>query len=56
MNVRLEGEANDYVGKGMNSGRITLVPSEGTSKPGDQVILGNTCLYGATYSQWLFTR
>ena len=48
MNVRLEGEANDYVGKGMNSGRITLVPSEGTSKPGDQVILGNTCLYGAT--------
>ncbi len=48
MNVRLEGEANDYVGKGMNSGRITLVPSDSTANPGDQVILGNTCLYGAT--------
>ena len=48
MNVRLEGEANDYVGKSMNSGRITLVPSDGCASPGDQVILGNTCLYGAT--------
>ncbi len=48
MTVRLEGEANDYVGKGMNSGRITLVPSDDVQNPGDQVILGNTCLYGAT--------
>lgn len=48
MNVRLEGEANDYVGKGMNSGRISLVPSDSTANPGEQVILGNTCLYGAT--------
>ena len=48
MNVRLEGEANDYVGKGMNSGRITLVPADSTAHPGEQVILGNTCLYGAT--------
>jgi len=47
-NVRLEGEANDYVGKCMNSGRITLVPADGCATPGDQVILGNTCLYGAT--------
>ena len=47
-NVRLEGEANDYVGKCMNSGRITLVPTDGCAAPGDQVILGNTCLYGAT--------
>lgn len=48
MTMRLEGEANDYVGKGMNSGRITLVPDDGVANPGDQVILGNTCLYGAT--------
>jgi len=48
MDVRLEGEANDYVGKGMNSGRISLVPDDGCADPGDQVILGNTCLYGAT--------
>ena len=48
MNVRLVGEANDYVGKGINSGRITVVPPAAVQHPGDQVILGNTCLYGAT--------
>jgi glutamate synthase (ferredoxin) len=48
MHLRLVGEANDYVGKGMNGGTITLVPPSGGSDPGDQVILGNTCLYGAT--------
>jgi len=42
------GEANDYVGKGMNGGSLTLVPPPGRTDPGDQVILGNTCLYGAT--------
>jgi glutamate synthase (ferredoxin) len=48
MDLRLVGEANDYVGKGINGGRITLVPPAGGSDPGGQVILGNTCLYGAT--------
>jgi glutamate synthase (ferredoxin) len=48
MNVRLVGEANDYVGKGINGGRITVVPPPGGSDPGSKVILGNTCLYGAT--------
>ncbi len=48
MDVRLVGEANDYVGKGINSGRITLVPPAGGHDPGANVILGNTCLYGAT--------
>jgi glutamate synthase (ferredoxin) len=48
MNVRLVGEANDYVGKGINGGRITVVPPSGGNDPGSQVILGNTCLYGAT--------
>ena len=48
MNVRLVGEANDYVGKGINGGRITVVPPAGGNDPGRQVILGNTCLYGAT--------
>jgi len=46
--VRLVGEANDYVGKGINGGRITVVPPAGGHDPGSQVILGNTCLYGAT--------
>ncbi len=48
MNVRLIGEANDYVGKGINGGRLTVVPPPGGHDPGSQVILGNTCLYGAT--------
>ncbi|MCX5932578.1 MAG: glutamate synthase large subunit [Cyanobacteria bacterium] len=48
MDLRLEGDANDYVGKGINGGRITVVPSAATRDPGSQVILGNTCLYGAT--------
>jgi len=48
LNVRLVGEANDYVGKGLNGGRLTVVPPAGVQDPGSQVILGNTCLYGAT--------
>jgi len=48
MNVRLVGEANDYVGKGLCGGRITVVPPSSGNDPGSQVILGNTCLYGAT--------
>jgi len=45
MNIMLTGVANDYVGKGMNEGRIIITPkyySEGTAA------VGNTCLYGAT--------
>ena len=48
MQVKLVGEANDYVGKGMNGGRLTVVPPAGVQDPGSQVILGNTCLYGGT--------
>jgi glutamate synthase (ferredoxin) len=48
MHLRLVGDANDYVGKGMNGGTITLVPPPGRTDPANQVILGNTCLYGAT--------
>ena len=48
MEVRLVGDANDYVGKAMNGGRIVVVPPDGCIDPGSQVILGNTCLYGAT--------
>ena len=48
MNVVLLGEANDYVGKGMNGGCITVIPPVRNKEVGNQVILGNTCLYGAT--------
>ena len=53
--LRLTGEANDYVGKGMGGGRIVVVPpandaSIGAGDPSDTpaVLAGNTCLYGAT--------
>jgi len=48
MELRLVGDANDYVGKGINGGRIVVVPPPGGTDPGGKVILGNTCLYGAT--------
>ncbi len=49
MRLVLEGEANDYVGKGMNGGEIVIRPPSGAPfKAADNVILGNTCLYGAT--------
>nr|WDB00029.1 glutamate synthase [Cyanidium sp. THAL103] len=47
--LKLIGEANDYVGKGMSGGNIVIVPPKGISgDPSTQVIIGNTCLYGAT--------
>jgi glutamate synthase (ferredoxin) len=49
MKLRLEGEANDYVGKGMHGGEIAIVPpKEATYDPSENAIVGNTCLYGAT--------
>ncbi|MEA3142345.1 MAG: glutamate synthase large chain [Gammaproteobacteria bacterium] len=49
LHMNLEGEANDYVGKGMAGGRIVLrPPSQASFSARDTVIMGNTCLYGAT--------
>lgn len=49
MKLTILGEANDYVGKGMNGGQIIILPHEDNNcVASDQVILGNTCLYGAT--------
>nr|YP_010203996.1 ferredoxin-dependent glutamate synthase [Ahnfeltia fastigiata]UAT97516.1 ferredoxin-dependent glutamate synthase [Ahnfeltia fastigiata] len=49
MHLSLVGEANDYVGKGMNGGEIIISPpSTKNYMASEQVILGNTCLYGAT--------
>lgn len=46
---RLEGDANDYVGKGLSGGRIVIVPPTGSNfAPEDNIIAGNTLLYGAT--------
>ncbi|KAL7097751.1 hypothetical protein ACP275_10G162700 [Erythranthe tilingii] len=56
MNIRLVGEANDYVGKGMAGGEVVVTPEENPGfAPEDATIVGNTCLYGATGGQ-LFVR
>ncbi|TVQ97232.1 MAG: glutamate synthase large subunit [Deltaproteobacteria bacterium] len=45
----LEGEANDYVGKGMSGGRLVVRPTaDAPFAPEENVIIGNTALYGAT--------
>ena len=45
----LKGDSNDYLGKGLSGGRIIVVPPVGTTfNPSDNVIAGNTLLYGAT--------
>nr|YP_010902433.1 glutamate synthase [Hypnea nidifica]WCH54288.1 glutamate synthase [Hypnea nidifica] len=49
MHLNLVGEANDYVGKGMNGGEIIISPANSKNNDAsNQVIIGNTCLYGAT--------
>ncbi len=49
LNLNLTGDANDYVGKGMAGGRIVIRPPENSAfSARDTVIMGNTCLYGAT--------
>lgn len=49
LRLKVIGDANDYVGKGMAGGRITLIPpAERLYNAAAAVIMGNTCLYGAT--------
>ncbi|KAK4769055.1 hypothetical protein SAY86_027205 [Trapa natans] len=56
MNIRLIGEANDYVGKGMAGGELVVTPVDRTGFcPEEATIVGNTCLYGATGGQ-IFVR
>ena len=49
MSLKLEGDANDYIGKGLSGGRIVVVPPQGTLfRPEENIIIGNVALYGAT--------
>ena len=50
IHFKLEGEANDYVGKGLSGGTIAITAGPGASRRGD-VLAGNTVLYGATSGQ-----
>ena len=54
--LELEGDANDYVGKGLSGGRIVVYPPEGSTFAAEEnIIAGNTALYGATSGE-LFLR
>ncbi|MFA9421470.1 MAG: glutamate synthase large subunit, partial [Gammaproteobacteria bacterium] len=49
LNMNLEGDANDYVCKGMAGGKVVIRPPANSHfKSQDSTIIGNTCLYGAT--------
>ncbi|TAF43756.1 MAG: glutamate synthase large subunit [Sphingobacteriales bacterium] len=56
ISFELEGEANDYVGKGLSGAQIAIYPSkESTFAPEQNIIVGNVVLYGATSGE-LFIR
>ncbi len=49
ISLRLSGDANDYLGKGLSGGRITVLPPEGSTFAAEEnIIAGNVILYGAT--------
>lgn len=49
LRFELEGEANDYFGKGLSGGTLIVYPDrEATFKPEDNIIIGNVAFYGAT--------
>ncbi len=51
----LEGDANDYVGKGLSGGKIIVFPpQDSTFKPEENILIGNTVLYGATSGEAYF--
>jgi glutamate synthase domain-containing protein 3 len=53
--LELIGEANDYVGKGLSGGRITVQPSaKFRGNPADNIIVGNTVMYGAIEGECYF--
>ena len=53
--MELEGDANDYVGKGLSGGRIVIYPSKDMRiKPEENIIVGNTVMYGAISGECYF--
>ncbi len=55
VNFELEGDANDYVGKGMSGGRLIIYPQKNIQfKPEENIIVGNTVLYGAISGECYF--
>jgi len=53
--LTLEGDANDYVGKGLSGGKLIVYPPRGASFPPEEnILIGNTVLYGATSGEAYF--
>ena len=53
--LELEGDANDYVGKGLSGGKVVVYPPrESTFKPDQNILIGNVVLYGATSGEAFF--
>ncbi len=53
--LELEGDANDYVGKGLSGGRLVIYPpKENLFRPEENIIIGNTVLYGAIAGECYF--
>lgn len=49
LTLKLSGDSNDYIGKGLSGGKIIVVPPEGTKfKADENIIIGNVAFYGAT--------
>ena len=49
LTLELEGDSNDYFGKGLSGGKLVVYPPEGSAfQAGDNIIVGNVALYGAT--------
>jgi glutamate synthase (ferredoxin) len=56
MTLELEGDANDYFGKGLSGGKLIVYPPKGsTFVPEENIIIGNVALYGATAGE-IFVR
>jgi glutamate synthase (NADH) len=53
--LELEGDSNDYVGKGLSGGKIIVYPPRNSSfNPEDNIVIGNVALYGATKGEAYF--
>ena len=53
--IEVDGDANDYVGKGLSGGRLAVYPpANSTFKPEDNILVGNVVLYGATSGEAYF--
>ncbi|MDH5425830.1 MAG: glutamate synthase large subunit [Gammaproteobacteria bacterium] len=55
ISIEVEGDANDYVGKGLSGGRVVVYPAKNSSFVAEEnIIVGNVCLYGATSGEAYF--